>query len=135
MLMQKQFTAILIILLTCFFSCKKAIEQKKQDLIVQAMTSGRWIIQNYTAGNTDVTAEFTGYEFQFYNNGTVDGIYNSSATSGTWAGNASQLTMSANFPNTGRPLSRLNGLWKITDNSWTYVNASLDTNRLKLIKK
>src|ERR1700694_4000724 len=135
MLMQKQFTAILIILLTCFFSCKKAIEQKKQDLIVQAMTSGRWIVQNYTAGNTDVTAEFTGYEFQFYNNGTVDGIYNSSATSGTWAGNASQLTMSANFPNTGRPLSRLNGLWKITDNSWTYVNASLDTNRLKLIKK
>jgi hypothetical protein len=137
--MQKRVLLIAILTLPFFFSCKKAIDKKKEDLVIAAMTSGRWYVQEYLVNTNNVTAEFDGYEFQFHSDGKVDGIKSASTTSGTWVGDASNSTISSNFPGAPTPLSRLNGLWKITDNDWVYVYAYLtigsETNYLKLRKK
>lgn len=138
-LMQKRYVIFALAFLSLFFSCKKAVEKKKMDLVVAAMTTGRWYVQEYLSGTDNVTAEFGGYEFQFHSNGVVEGIKVAGTTPGTWVGDASAMTISSNFPGSGVPLNRLNGLWKITDNDWVYVHATMTTggvtNTLKLHKK
>lgn len=137
--MQKRLVFTVLLFLPLLFSCKKAIQEKKQDLVLAAMTTGRWYVSEYISGTTNVTAEFEGYEFQFYNNGTVEGIKGSAVTTGTWAGDANNFTITSAFPSSGLPLSRLNGTWKWTDSDWTYVysyyNDGTQTNYLKLRKK
>ena len=137
--MQKRLVLTALLFLPFFFACKKAIDKKKQDLVIAAMTSGRWYVQDYVAGTTNVTSEFDGYEFQFYADGKVDGIKSSSTTSGTWVGDADNFTITSQFPGAGQPISRLNGTWKITENDWEYVHAyyvnGSTTNYLKLHKK
>ena len=106
---------------------------------MQAITDGRWFVKDYKAGSLYVTAEFDGYEFQFYSDGKVDGFLNTSVTNGTWSGDVNQMTITSNFGSAGQPLSRLDGTWKITDNSYTDVLAynvnGVDTNFLELQKK
>jgi hypothetical protein len=121
----------LLFLLIGFLSiaaCKKAIEEKKQDLIVQAMTNGRWLVQEFRENNVDVSANFQGYEFQFYDNGKVDGITGTATTSGTWVGNISNLTISASFPAGNVTLVKLNAVWNVVDNSFDYVKAQTTVN-------
>ena len=121
------------------YSCKKIVEKKKENVVMEAITNGRWFVKEYKAASLYVTAEFDGYEFQFYSDGRVDGILNSTVTNGSWTGNIDQMTITSNFGGAGQPLSRLNGLWKITDNSYTNVSAynvnGADTNFLELQKK
>jgi hypothetical protein len=121
------------------FSCKKLVEKKKEDLVMQAITDGRWFVKEYKAASLYVTAEFDGYEFQFYSDGKVDGFLNTAVTNGTWTGDVNQMTITSNFGSAGQPLSRLDGTWKITDNSYTDVLAynvnGVDTNFLELQKK
>ncbi|HYF30312.1 MAG TPA: hypothetical protein VD993_04280 [Chitinophagaceae bacterium] len=137
--MRKLYILLALAFVPLFFSCKRTVEKKKMDLVITAMTTGRWYVQEYISGTDNVTAEFDGYEFQFYSNGTVEGIKAAGTTAGTWAGDASAMTINSNFPSAGLPLKRLNGLWKITDNDWVYVHATLTsggvTNTLKLHKK
>ena len=47
-------------------SCKKAVQQQAQNIIIDAMTNGRWYVEQYKDTATDVTGDFFGYEFQFY---------------------------------------------------------------------
>ena len=112
-----------------FFSgCKKLIEKKAEDAIINAMTSGQWVITSFSQNSTDITSSFTGYKFQYYSNKTVDAIKNNMVEkTGTWDGNASTLTISANFTNVTEPLLLLNGNWHIDNNSWTFVIASQNT--------
>lgn len=137
--MQKRLVFTALLFLPFLFSCKKTIDKKKEDLVIAAMTSGRWYVEEYLAGSNNVTAEFNGYEFQFYSNGTVEGIKSSATTSGTWAGDAANYTISSNFPGAALPLNRLNGVWKIKNNDWVSVYAYLtvgsETNFLRLRKK
>ena len=89
-----------------------------------AIVTGRWYVTEYKVNNTDVTSEFSGYEFQFYGNGSVDGIKGAVTTTGTWSGDANALTITSAFPGSaGQPLTRLNGVWKWTDSDWTYVKS------------
>ena len=122
------------------FSCKKAIEQQQKNIIINAMTNGRWLVELYKENTTDVTGEFLGYEFQFYENGNVDGIKSTVINSGTWTTDISNYTISAAFPaNAGDTLKRLNYTWKITDSYLDYVEAKTTTgtgeNILHLRKK
>jgi hypothetical protein len=122
------------------FSCKKAIEQKQKNIIINAMTNGRWLVELYKENTTDVTGDFLGYEFQFYENGNVDGIKSTVIKSGTWTTDISNYTISAAFPaNAGDTLKRLNYTWKITDSYLDYVEAkttiSTGENILHLRKK
>ncbi|TMI93412.1 MAG: hypothetical protein E6H06_11730 [Bacteroidetes bacterium] len=117
------FVVVAVILLS---GCHKIIEQKAQDAIVKAMTQGQWEITNFTSNGTDMTANFSGYTFQYLENYTVNAIKNGTVEkTGTWQGDVNTMSISANFPNAVDPLLLLNGTWHITENSWTYVKATM----------
>ena len=123
------------------FSCKKAIEEKQKQLILEAMTQGRWYVELYKDTTSDVTAEFAGYEFQFYEDNNVEAIINGAVkTNGSWSADIGTYSITANFPvSAGDTLRRLNYTWKLTDSYTDYVEAKTTTpsgdNILHLRKK
>jgi hypothetical protein len=120
----KTFTAFIIITVL-LAGCKKSIENIQEDLVLKAMTDGQWTITSFTQNGTDITSNFSLYKFQYYSNKTVDAIKNGTVEqTGTWDGDASSMTTSANFSNATYPLNLINGNWHINNNSWTYVVAS-----------
>ncbi len=105
--------------------CKKAVQNQAEDLVLQAMTDGKWIITNFTQNGTNITTDFTGFQFQYYANKTVDAIYNGTVQkTGNWDGSATTMSTWANFANPAYPLVLINGTWHIDNNSWTYVAAT-----------
>lgn len=116
---------ILSLLLFTFGSCKKFTEQIAQDLVVDAMTNGQWKITRFIHNGTDITTDFATYKFQYYRNKTVDAINNGvTERTGTWDGDAATMTTSANFAGAPNPIALINGSWRITNNSWTFVEAT-----------
>lgn len=122
---------ILSTIFLCFLattSCKKTIDKIKENAVISAMTDGQWIITNFKKDGTVITSDFTGYKFQYYSNRTVDAIKNGIVEkTGTWDGDATTMTITANFANSIPPLSLLNGVWHVDNNSWTFVVASQNT--------
>ena len=105
-------------------SCKKTLEEKARDIVIDAMTSGKWEITKFTVDGINITSDFAGYSFQYHKNETVDAIKDGSIQStGTWSGDAANMSISANFTNVSEPLLLINGTWSITNNSWTFVEA------------
>jgi hypothetical protein len=105
--------------------CQKIKEQIQEDLIVRAITDGEWRITNYTKGGTDMTADYTAYRFQFFMSYTVDAINNGTIEKkGTWQADVPARTVGVSFTNTSPLLLQLNGNWRITRNSWTFVEAT-----------
>ena len=118
---------ITFVLLTLFIfsSCKKTVDDAKEDLVIQAMTNGEWVITKFTLNGTTITSDFSGYKFKYYSNKTVDAIKNGTVEkTGTWDGNSSTMTTWANFTGASYPLTLINGSWHIDRNSWIYVEAS-----------
>lgn len=135
----RKIAGILLIPVFLISSCKKAIENTAEDLVLKAMTDGQWGITSFTQNGTNITADFASYRFKYYSNKTVDAINNGTVEkTGTWDGNASTMTTSANFTNAAHPLILINGNWHIDRNSWTYVEASqsngTDTKTMRLDK-
>ena len=121
-------------------SCKKAIEDAKEDLVIKAMTDGQWTITSFLLNGSNITPDFSTYRFKYYSNKTVDAINNGTVEkTGTWDGNASTMTTSANFIAPAYPLTLINGNWQIIRNGWTYVEASqtvgADTKFMRLDKQ
>jgi len=139
--MNKLIPLILTGCLTLFISmsCKKALEKKAENMVMDAMTDGEWIVEQYFEGSNNISNQFLNYSFKFYSNGTVTGTINSTATNGTWVGNASDYTISSQFPTATDPVKKLNGVWKIKDSYWDFVKAEMttssETNVLALRKK
>lgn len=108
---------------------KKTQEQIAEDIIVKAMTEGRWVVTVYNDGS-DYLSEFNGYEFQFKSDRTVDAIKSGSTEeTGMWLGDGLAMTISSQFPSGSNPtLLRLNGVWKIVNNNWTWVKATQTIN-------
>lgn len=137
----KRFPLILSLVLLCFTQCKKTIENVQEDLVIKAMTDGQWVITNFQLNGSTITADFSGYKFKYYDNPKkVDAVKNGSIEkTGDWGGNSSDLTTWANFTGASTPLSLINGTWKITRNSWTYVEATQtsgsDTKFMRLDKQ
>jgi len=120
-------------------SCKKAIEDKKKDLVIDAMTNGVWIVEQYFEGTNNISGDFLNYEFKFYENGTVTSTKGSETANGTWSGNVSNYSITSQFPSATNPVIKLNGVWHIKDSYWDYVEAEMTTstgiNVLHLRKK
>lgn len=109
--------------------CKKTIDKLKENAVISAMTDGQWVITNFVNNGAVITSDFSTYKFQFYSNKTVDAINNGVVEkTGTWDGDASAMTITANFPNSGSTLTLINGIWHIDNNSWTFVVASQNSN-------
>ena len=120
-----KYSFVLVSLCLLFSGCKKTIEKLQEDLVIKAMTDGKWAVTSFTVNGTNNTADFNGYNFKYYSNKTVDALKNGSVElPGTWDGDAEAMTTWANFPNATTPLSLINGTWKIDRNSWTYVEAT-----------
>lgn len=136
----KSFLRISFLLITInFVSCKKAIENKQKDLLIEAMTKGQWLVQQYMEVTNDITGQFNGYSFQFEENGAVHSINGSSMFYGTWQGDINNYSITSQFPTANDPVKKLNGVWKLTDSDWDYVKAEMNTsngkNILQLRKK
>lgn len=116
---------VALLLFVSLAGCKKTLEEKARDIVLDAMTSGTWEITKFTVNGTNITSDFAGYSFQYHKNETVDAIKNGSIQStGSWSGDAANMRISANFTNVSEPLLLINGQWSITNNSWTFVEAS-----------
>jgi hypothetical protein len=104
------------------------IQEKAEDLVIQAMTTGEWTVTNYTRGGTDVTADFSPYKFQFKNNNTVDAVNGGAVEqTGAWNADGTARTITSSFTS-GATLMLLNGTWNITSTTWTSVNATQTVN-------
>ena len=122
---------ILIALLSlCLLSgCKKTdevIQQKQENLILQAMITGQWVVTTFNKGGTDVTPDYQPYKFQFKKDGTVDAVTGGAVEkTGTWSatGDAQAQFITAEFTTGSNPLLLLNGTWEIRSTTWTSVNA------------
>lgn len=137
-LMKKLFGLLAVVLLC--YSCKKTIEKIQEDLVIKAMTDGQWKVTLFTLNGNNITNDFNNYRFKYYSNKTVDAINSGTVEkTGTWDGNAENMTTWATFTGAAYPLVLINGSWKITRNSWTYVEATQvigsDTKVMRLDKE
>jgi hypothetical protein len=132
-----------LLMLTLLFALIQCSPEKKQEiqqnLVIQAMTNGQWKVSSFNKAGSDVTTEFSPYQFQFKNNLTVDAINGGSVEkTGNWNADANAQTITSNFATIVSPLIYLNGTWKITSTTWTSVNAtkteSGETSTLRLDK-
>jgi hypothetical protein len=126
-------------LLAISSSCKKAIEKKKEEMVLAAMTEGVWIVEQYFEADSNISYKFLHYEFKFNRDGSLIGTNNATVANGTWVGNVSNYSITSEFPSATDPLKKLNGMWVIKDSYWNYVKAVMTTaggtNTLHLIKK
>jgi hypothetical protein len=122
---------LLILCVSLESSCKKLVEDKKRDLLVEAMTKGSWHVETFQEGPAPITNEFTGYNFQFHSNGAVEGITDSLVSEGTWTSDVQNYSITSNFPLATGPLKKLNGTWKITDTKADYVAAEMNNAQVK----
>ena len=133
------FALILIIISISIAHCAKTVEDIKKDFVIEVMTSGRWVVETFSENSVDLSTDFGPYEFQFFENGTVQGINGAAVTNGNWVGDAGALTIYSNFPSGNDTIIRLNDTWKITRNTLNLVEARpVNTGRnafLKLVKK
>jgi hypothetical protein len=120
----KNFVLFLLPFLLCL-SCKKAVEKAQEKAVVESITNGFWKVALFQKGAIDVTNGFAVYKFQFKENNTVDAFKNNTVErTGSWEGNAIAMTITSSFGNVPEPLFLLNGIWKITKNSLTRVEAN-----------
>ena len=120
---------VVALVLLALSSCKKFVESVQEDLVVKAMTDGQWRVTSFKRDNNDVTASFSSYTFQFRQDKSVEAISNGAVESrGTWNGNAEKKTIASSFTNAAVTLMLLNGTWQITNNSWTFVEATQTVN-------
>jgi lipopolysaccharide export LptBFGC system permease protein LptF len=116
----------------CLFllaGCEKLKENIQEDMVIKAMTDGQWRVTSFTKGTENKTADFSPYLFQFRSNKTVEAINNGNKeNTGTWEADPNNRTITSNFSNANVVVMLLNGTWQITNNSWTFVEASQTVN-------
>jgi hypothetical protein len=132
---------LLAIAIPMLWGCpSKIVEQKKEDFVINLITSNIWIMNSFYEGSTNLTTDFASYEFKFNNDGTVYGIkVGAPNATGTWTADATSMTIQSNFPTETGILKKLNGTFTITSSSLSDVKANRfeGTTELKLhlIKK
>ena len=136
-------TLFIASILLTFVSCEKVKQQVQEtvaeDLIVTIMTNGRWIVDVFAVAAVDVKQEFSGYEFQFLKDGSVEAVKSTATVKGTWKSDKTAMTIQASFPPGNSSLQRLNYTWFITKTGTTFVEARSEQNgaisTMRLIKK
>jgi hypothetical protein len=104
--------------------CKKQIEEKKEDLLLNLIVDGQWVVAKYMQGTVNMTGDFSPYSFQFKKNYTVEAIIDDAVVkTGTWNGSIATRTIISNFPNANPILQMLNGTWLVTDSGLDYVES------------
>lgn len=112
-------TVISVILLVLFFStisCKKKIEEIKEQAVVDAMTDGTWTVTRFIENNTNITSGFVGWEIKYFNNNTLTVTkVGNPVVNGIWSGDASTFSFTSSFTTAApAPLEKLPGTWLVT---------------------
>ena len=108
--------AFLLFLLVFPFSWKKYIQNQEENALVNIVTKGNWRITGYMDHQTtNLTDSFSGYTFQFNENGTLYCVKYGQQTNGTWSADIGNKTITSNFPSATYPITLLNHTWTITD--------------------
>jgi hypothetical protein len=116
---------IALVLVLFLSGCKKIIDQQKENFVLSVMTEGQWVVTKFVKAGDTITSDFSPYTFQFNRDYTVDAIKeNAVENKGVWDGDPNTMNISASFPNASSPLSLINGVWHIDQNSLSYVIAS-----------
>lgn len=102
------------------FSCKKSLDERKEEYILGVMTNGRWFLEYYMEDGVEMTETFKDYEFQFYKSGKLDGTKNNITQTGNWSGDINTLILVVNFSSPGEVLQKLNHRWQ-----WLKANIGL----------
>lgn len=102
------------------FSCKKSSDERKEEYILGVMTNGRWFLEYYAENGVDMTQDFNGYEFQFYESGKLEGTKNNTTQTGKWSGDINTLILTVNFSSPDNVLQKLNHQWQ-----WLKANIGL----------
>jgi hypothetical protein len=137
--MKKSAAIVLFFVVWHLGSCKKYVQQQEQNALVSLITNGTWVVTRYLDNDSNITASFSGYVFQFQSDGVVTGTKSGASINGTWSGDVTTKTITSDFPSASFPLNELNAIWTITDSYPDSVAASttLDsaTNILNLHKQ
>jgi hypothetical protein len=118
--------AILLLAVACMTlgGCRKAIENLQTKALIDIITSGRWVIDQFTEASTEYAPEYGGYEFKFNESGTVDAYKGTSVITGTFVVDAINARITSRFPAGSDPvLIRLNETWTVTKASISQVEA------------
>ena len=130
--------AVLLLSLS-FVSCEKAEQFIQKAVLTQIITTDRWVVETFAVSGTDVTAEYTPYEFEFNKNGTVTAFEAAATVQGVWKEDIQALSIETTFNNPNPVLERFNHVWYISKSGANYVEArSVTVNAiysLKLVKK
>jgi hypothetical protein len=120
----------LAVILVCLFSfsCKKTVDKKKEQIIMNAITSGYWKVELYAEDGVAMTDSYTEYEFKFNENETLNALKPGTIIPGTWKPDIVQLTITTDFPGALDPINRLIGVWTLRDSDWDYVKAENNNN-------
>jgi len=113
----------LLLLSLLSISCKKAIEKKKEQVVMDAITNGLWLVDLYTENGIIMTSDFAGYEFKFNDNETLNALKQGSSVAGTWKTDLVQYSITTDFPGATNPLVKLSSVWTLTDSDWDYVKS------------
>lgn len=120
----KKYTNLFFLLILLMGSCSKEKSSEiKENLILDYMTAGSWVLDFFTASTVSILPEFDGYTFQFNRNGTVTATKGSVAVTGTWFGNQDDVSVTAEFPQGSGPLLRLNATWYLYNTTLNSVQA------------
>lgn len=114
-----------ILLLSGLSSCNKSVQDAKEDFVINLITNNLWIVSNFTEGSTNLTTNFSPYDFKFNKDETVLGRKAGEPDAqGTWRGDAAAMTITSSFPNGPAPLNKLTGVWNITKTTLSSVKAT-----------
>ena len=110
----KKFLLCATLFALCFsFSCKKKIDQKIEDIIVNVMVDGEWIVASFEEGPVDQTAMFAGWRCKFNPDKSCVATNGSVVVNGTWNGSTATQSIWGNFPPNSEPVARMNGTWRV----------------------
>src|SRR5688572_13029114 len=92
----------LIISIVVAGACKKAINNIKEDLMVNLITGHTWKVVKFMEGTANLTTEYSVYDFEFEKNSTVRAVLNGvTQATGTWVGDETTQSITAAFPGAG----------------------------------
>lgn len=116
-----------IVVICSLTACKKVIENEQKKAVMSFITNGRWVVTSYLVDTVEISDQFSGYRFQFKDDGSVTGDNGTVSVNGTWVGEVSDYSITSQFPAGQEPFVKLNGHWIIKDSGTTFVKADLNT--------
>jgi hypothetical protein len=111
---------VVLTVLTISSCSKKQVEQKVEDLVVQVIVDGTWILTKYVEGTNDMTSTFSGWECKFNADRTCEATNGTLKYKGSWDGSAATQSFTVSFDAGAEPLTKLNGTWKIVKSNYTF---------------